>query len=104
MKKRKFRTAEEHLQEMLKDPEFKKNYLKEMAGFNISVKLIELRAKLKLTQAQLAKRLGTTQSVVSRLEDGSYNRCTLSTLRKIAEATGTQLEINFRNTPLQKAG
>lgn len=86
----------DHLKKMLKNPKFKKGYKKEMETFDISVKLIRLRVKLGLTQAELAKLLGTSQSAVARMEDGSYNRFSLTTLRKIAEVTGTELEVNFR--------
>jgi len=74
-----------------------------MKDFDISVKIIELRVKYGLTQVDLAKLLETTQSVIARLESGNYNRCSLLTLRKIAEATRTKLEINFREIPLKKA-
>lgn len=100
MKKIKLQTHDEFLKESLKDPEFKKLYEKEMQTFDISLKLIGLRIKLKLTQAQLARLMGTTQSVVARLENGNYNRCSLKTLRKIAKVTGTRLEINFE--PIRK--
>ncbi|MFC5607780.1 helix-turn-helix transcriptional regulator [Variovorax soli] len=50
------------------------------------------------TQAQLAKQLGTTQAVVSRLEDPSYGRITLSTLFDLAKVFDTGLEVKFVST------
>ncbi|GAA4349640.1 hypothetical protein GCM10023165_36620 [Variovorax defluvii] len=47
------------------------------------------------TQVQLAKRLGTTQAAVSRLEDPSYGRVTLKTLFDLASVFDTGLQVNF---------
>jgi len=99
-KKIKAPSFRDHLKKQLKDPEFKKEYQKQKETFDISLKLIELRIKKGLTQAELAKLLNTTQSAVARMENGNYNRLSLSTLRKIAEVTGTHLEVNFR--PISK--
>lgn len=56
--------------------------------------LINLRIKKKLTQAEFAKKLETTQSVVARLESGKANP-TLSSLVKIASKMGVELRISF---------
>jgi ribosome-binding protein aMBF1 (putative translation factor) len=48
-----------------------------------------------LTQAQLAAKIGTTQSVVSRLEDADYRGHSLPMLKRIADALGMRLEIRF---------
>ena len=62
--------------------------------FEISRSLIEARTRVKLTQAQLAQRMNTTQSVVARLESGRTLPST-RTLEKIAQATRTRLRISF---------
>lgn len=56
--------------------------------------LIEARTRAGLTQAQLASRMNTTQSVIARLEGGRVYPST-RTLERIAEATGTRLRISF---------
>lgn len=56
--------------------------------------LIKLRIKKKLTQAEFAKRLKTTQSAVARLESGKANP-RLSSLVKIAHALGMELRLEF---------
>lgn len=61
--------------------------------FSIAAAVIAARVKAGLTQAELAKRMGTTQSAVARLEGGS--RPSTATLAKIAAATGTKLKIAF---------
>src|SRR5690606_15832492 len=51
------------------------------------------RTEARLSQAELAKRLGTTQSAIARLEGGGVSP-SLSTLRRYAEATGTKLQVS----------
>ncbi len=85
-----------YLEEELKDEEFKKHYEEEGRKLEIGYKIARLRHKLGLTQMQLAKKIQTSQTVISRLESGSYWQCSLRTLEKIARATGTRLVINFR--------
>jgi len=55
----------------------------------------DARTAAGLTQAQLARRVGTTQSVISRLEDADYKGHSLTMLRRIAEALGRRLELRF---------
>ena len=57
--------------------------------------IYDLRAKAKLTQTQLAKLVGTTASVISRLEDADYSGHSLSMLRRIAAALGKRVDIRF---------
>jgi len=60
------------------------------------------RSKAGLSQAVLAQKLGTKQSVISRLEDADYEGHSLSMLQQIAAALGQCLEIRF--LPPAKAG
>jgi DNA-binding XRE family transcriptional regulator len=60
------------------------------------------RTKAGLSQAQLADKLGTKQSVISRLEDADYEGHSLSILQRIAAALGQRIEIRF--LPPAKAG
>jgi ribosome-binding protein aMBF1 (putative translation factor) len=55
----------------------------------------ELRTKAGLTQKELAARVGTTPSVISRLEDADYSGHSLSMLRRIAAAVGQRVQIRF---------
>jgi len=99
MKKQKQRAArfEDYLKEKLRDPKFRREYEKEKKAVFLAHEIIQLRRKLRLTQAQLAKRMGTSQQAVSRLESGEYEGFTLGTLQKLAQATRTELEIHFRS-------
>ena len=57
--------------------------------------IYRLRSGAKLTQQALAERVGTTASVISRLEDADYTGHSLAMLRRIAAALGRRVEIRF---------
>jgi len=65
------------------------------ADDEVARKIFELRKKAGLTQAQLAKMIGTTASVISRLEDADYEGHSLAMLRRIAAALDKRVEIRF---------
>jgi predicted transcriptional regulator len=67
----------------------------ERANLDIARKIYELRTKARLSQAELAKKVGTTQSVISRLEDADYDGHSLAILRRIASALEKRVEIRF---------
>lgn len=76
----------------------------EQANLDIARKICELRTKAKLSQAELARKVGTTQSVISRLEDADYDGHSLQMLRRIASALEKRVEIRFlRGHKLQHA-
>jgi ribosome-binding protein aMBF1 (putative translation factor) len=76
----------------------------EQANLDIARKIYELRTKAKLSQAELARKVGTTQSVISRLEDADYDGHSLEMLRRIASALERRVEIRFLPTrKLQQA-
>jgi len=65
--------------------------------------LYRLRTGAGLTQRALAARVGTTTSVICRLEDAEYEGHSLSMLRRIAAALGRRVEIRFPAAPGAKA-
>jgi transcriptional regulator with XRE-family HTH domain len=67
----------------------------EVLNAEIGQLIYDARTKAGLTQKQLADRLGTTQSVISRLESADYEGHSLSMLRRIAEALGQKLELRL---------
>lgn len=81
------------LDEKLKDPKFKKGFEKEFEKLSIGEQLVRLRLKADMTQAQVAKRIGTTASAISRYENAEYDRYEIQTLRKIVEACGGHLRL-----------
>lgn len=80
--------------ELLKNKKVKMAYDELGPEFELVQMIIEKRVKKGLTQTQLAKKLGTKQSAISRLERGSYNP-TIAFLRNLAEALDTKINISF---------
>ena len=77
-----------------RDPEYRQAYDALEPEFELARSLIQARTAAGLTQAQLAKRMKTSQSVIARLESGRAHPST-KTLEKIARSTGTRLRITF---------
>jgi DNA-binding transcriptional regulator YiaG len=77
----------------LKDPAFKAAYDALEEEFALIGELLKARTRAKLTQAQVARRMGTSQSAVARLESGRAP--SLASLRKYAAATGSKIEIKL---------
>jgi DNA-binding XRE family transcriptional regulator len=67
----------------------------ELAEIDVARRLYELRKQASLTQAALAKLVGTSTSVISRLENADYRGHSLSMLRRIAAALGKRVQIAF---------
>jgi transcriptional regulator with XRE-family HTH domain len=78
----------------LQEPAYREAYERLGPEFDLARALIEARAAAGLTQAELAERMGTTQSVIARLESGRVQPTT-ATLQRLARATGTRLRIAF---------
>src|ERR1700730_5568103 len=68
------------------DPKLVEEYEIEVINADIARKIYDLRTKAGLSQRQLAKKIGTTASVICRLEDADYEGHSLSMLKRIAEA------------------
>ncbi len=78
----------------MEDSKFRKEYERVDQDYGLVEALVRARTAAKLTQAELARRLGTTQSAVARLEGGRVSP-SFSTLRRYAEATGTRLTVSL---------
>jgi ribosome-binding protein aMBF1 (putative translation factor) len=78
-----------------KDPVLHAAIRAERLNVRIAEMIYEGRTAAGLSQAQLAERVGTTQSVISRLEDADYEGHSLTTLQRIAEALNRQLEVRM---------
>jgi ribosome-binding protein aMBF1 (putative translation factor) len=85
MKKITFITHEELHQRLMKKPGFKKAYDDLELEFSILEALIRARAKRGMTQAKLAKKIGTKQSAIARFETGRANP-TLAFVQKLSNA------------------
>lgn len=78
----------------MKDPEFQSAYEEADVEYRVVEALIEARSRARLSQTELAKRIGTTQSAVARLESGQISP-TISTLKRYAAATGSRLVVDM---------
>ena len=90
----------------LRDPAYREAYDELAPEFRLARALIEARANAGLTQAQMAERMQTTQSVVARLESGRAHPST-RTLERFARAAGVRLNISFepmKGTALSRPG
>jgi len=92
MKKRKSK-EKSWLDKKLADKKFKRGFMEEYVKVSIGEQLAALRQKANMTQAAVAKKVGTTASAISRYENAEYDRYELQTLRKIVEACGGKLDI-----------
>jgi DNA-binding XRE family transcriptional regulator len=92
MKLNKIRTYSDKL---LEDKKFREDFEQEYRNLVISEKVAELRHKVHLTQEQLAKKVHTTKSAISRYENNSYRGYSLFLLQKIASACGADLQVSF---------
>ena len=79
---------------MLANPEVKREYDALEQEFAIASELIRARARAGLSQAELAERMGTSQSAIARLERGQTLPST-KTLIRFAEATGSKVELRL---------
>lgn len=88
-------SIEEIKADLLKDDEFRAEYEKLRPRYEAIEQIIRARKELNMTQAELAGRIGTQKSNISRLESGNYNP-TLDMLIKIAQALGKKLSIQLQ--------
>ena len=85
---------QKYLAEKLKNPKFRKYYNEYGKQLEIAYQILKLRKQKRLSQAELAKRIGTKQSDIARMEAGQQN-FTTDTLQKIASALERDLKIEF---------
>lgn len=92
MKVNKVRT---YADKLLADKKFSEEFEREYKNLVISEKIAHLRHKASLTQEELAQRIHTTKSAISRYESNNYHGYSVSLLQKIAAACGADLRISF---------
>jgi transcriptional regulator with XRE-family HTH domain len=80
----------------LKRPEVAAEFKKQIEEFALLDEFLRARSEQGLTQAEVAERIGTTQSAVARMESGRGKHSpSLATLSKYAEALGCKLEVRL---------
>jgi len=88
------KTYKQLKRELLKDKKIKYAYEKLGPEFAVIEMIIKKRIERGLTQKELARKIGTKQSAISRLESGTYNP-SISFLQKVGEALGAKLKISL---------
>lgn len=94
-------TVSGHIKESLKDPEFRAEHERFAPYEELARIVIMRRAALGLTQAELAARMGTTASAISRIESGQH-ATNAQTLKKLAGAFGARAVLGFEFGPAKK--
>ena len=84
------------LKDELRKPGERKAYMKVRKAAFLAYRIQCLREDMGLSQADLARRMKTSQQAVSRLESGDYAGFTLKTLENLAEAMGAELVLDFK--------
>lgn len=83
-----------YLDKQLQNPQIKKHYNRYGKQLEIAYQILNLRKQKKISQAELAKKMGTTQSNIARMESGQQN-FTTETLQKFAQIFNRGLKIEF---------
>lgn len=78
----------------MKDPKFKAEYNRFAPEYEIIEAIIKKRIEKNMSQSQMALKMGTKQSALSRLESGMYNP-SLAFLKKVAVALDSKLSISI---------
>ena len=77
------------------DPNLQDMIDEERMGLAVARLIHDARTAEKLTQKELARRVGTTQSVIARLEDADYRGHSLNMLRRVASALKRRVELRL---------
>jgi transcriptional regulator with XRE-family HTH domain len=91
-----------YLENQLKDPDFAARFQKAGEAWDVAVQLAALRNEARLSQKELAKRVGTSQQQISRLESPGYEGHSLSMLRRVAEALGASVHVEIHREKRRK--
>ena len=85
---------QDYLGKRLKNPKFRKHYNEYGKQLEIAYQVLQLRKKKKMSQAELARKIGTKQSNIARMEAGQQN-FTIDTLQKISSAFNRELRVEL---------
>ncbi len=88
-------TFEDLLEKQLQNPSFKKLWEESEPQRRLTMQLIKTRLEKKMSQKELAEKAGTTQAVLSRIENMNANP-SLKFMQKLAKALDKKLVIEFR--------
>jgi HTH-type transcriptional regulator / antitoxin HipB len=85
------RSFRQHLKEKLKDERFRRLYEEEKQLAELSLKILDIREHLGLSQTEVARKAKVTQQQLSKIENGV--NCNIATFLKVCNALGIKLDI-----------
>jgi DNA-binding XRE family transcriptional regulator len=85
-----------YLDDNLKDPAFAASFKEAGEAWDVAMQIAALRRESGLSQKELAKRVGTSQQQISRLESPGYEGHSLSMLRRVAEVLGASVRVQIQ--------
>jgi transcriptional regulator with XRE-family HTH domain len=87
--------SRDELKKEFQDKEYREAYAEDLLNTSIATQLVVLREQRRLTQEQLAQKIGTRQAGISRIENVNYSAWNIRTLKKIAFALDVRLKVSF---------
>ena len=82
-----------------KSATYRKAFARTLHQIDLALLIREMREDAGLTQTELARKIGTAQSVIARLEDAEYTGHSLTMLERIAAACGVALKLRAEKKP-----
>ena len=82
-----------------KSATYRKSFARALQQVDLAMLVREMREDAALTQAELARKVGTTQSVIARLEDAEYTGHSLTMLERVAAVCGVALKLRAEKKP-----
>jgi len=93
-----------YLKDQLKDQDFAARFKKAGEAWDVAIQLASLRKDSGMSQKELARRVGTSQQQISRLESTAYEGHSLSMLRRVADVLGAKVRVEIeRQKPSKEA-
>jgi transcriptional regulator with XRE-family HTH domain len=85
-----------------RSPKFRRAYQRSLLHVDLAILVIQMREAAGFSQAELAKRIGSSQPAIARLENAEYTSHSLKTIEKIAAACGVTLKLQAQKAPKLK--
>jgi transcriptional regulator with XRE-family HTH domain len=86
-----------YLEEQLKDKDFAERFKRAGEAWDVAIQLASLRKDSGMSQKELARRVGTSQQQISRLESTAYEGHSLSMLRRVADVLGAKVHVEIEH-------
>ncbi|MDD3656469.1 MAG: helix-turn-helix transcriptional regulator [Atribacterota bacterium] len=84
-----------YMDKLMQDKDFREKFDEEYKNLCLAEQIAKVRHNANLTQEELAQRIESTKSAISRYENSNYNSYSVKLLNKIAKACNTDLQISF---------